>query len=141
MKFLPATICCLVVIGSGVAAGLFTNRWKPAADYEPVQAGMNSLPTALGSWTGRTTSIERDALDLGGIQAHLSREYRDARSGRTIQVLWVAGKPGPISVHTPDVCFQGAGFVPTSDPVLVQVGSSGARFWRATFMNKTAAAT
>ncbi len=141
MKFLPATICCLAVIGSGVASGLFTNRWEPAADFGPVQAGMDTLPTARGPWASRTTTVERDALDLGGIRAHLSREYREAGSGRAIQVLWVAGKPGPIAVHTPDVCFQGAGFVLTGDPVPIEVGSSGARFWRATFVNKTVAIT
>jgi hypothetical protein len=102
---------------------------------------MDTLPTSLGPWAGRSTPVERDALDLGGIQAHLSREYREAKSGRAIQVLWVAGKPGPITAHTPAVCFQGAGYQQTSDPVPVQVGSSGARFWRATFVNKTAAAT
>jgi hypothetical protein len=141
MKFLPATICCLAVIGSGVAAGLFTNRWEPAAEFGPVQVGMDAVPSSLGSWTGRSLSVEQDALDLGGIRAHLSREYRDAGSGRAVQLLWVAGKPGPIAVHTPDVCFQGAGFEQTSDPVPVPVGSSGATFWRATFVNKTAAAT
>ncbi len=140
MKFVPATICCLLILGSGVAAGVFTNRWEPAADFGPIQSRMDTVPMTLGQWTGRPTAMERDDLDVGGIRAHLAREYRDARSDRLIQVLLVAGKPGPIGVHTPDVCFQGAGYVQTSNPPPNALGASDARFWSAGFVKKDSAA-
>jgi len=139
MKYLPASLCCLLLIASGVAAGLYTNRWASPADFGPIQARMDAVPTSLGTWVSRPAPSDQEALDRAGIRAHLSREYRDTRTGRTITVLLVAGKPGPIAVHTPDVCFQGAGYEQSNDQSSVDVGPAGARFWNATFVKPGAA--
>ena len=41
---------------------------------------------------------------------YLLRTYTHRISGETFQVLLVCGKPGPTSLHPPDVCYQGAGY-------------------------------
>jgi hypothetical protein len=49
----------------------------------------------------------------------------------------VCGRPGPISVHPPTVCFQGAGYAmlaaPTSHTVEPRPGRPLGEFWRTTF--------
>jgi hypothetical protein len=57
-----------------------------------------------------------DALVRAGIQGHLSRRYRNRRSGEEVAVLVVCGRPGPISVHTPDICYRAAGYSPVGEP-------------------------
>lgn len=138
MRIAPVCACALAVTLSGVAHGLYTNRWQTAPDPREVQPRLDKLPAALGPWAARDVAVEAEALERGGIRAHLSREYRDAR-GRSVRVLLVAGRPGPISVHTPDICFQGAGFDMTSDPEVIPVGPAGAKFWSATFAKPDAA--
>src|SRR5262249_40391692 len=51
----------------------------------------------------------------------------DPRSGSSVTVLLVCGRPGPISVHTPDVCYDGAGYEALGEPadLRLTVGTSG----------------
>jgi hypothetical protein len=138
-RLLPAYVCCAALLASGVASGLFTNRWASPADFGPIQDRMDAVPRALGPWAGRSVLVEQDALDLAGIKAHISRDYRDSRTGRSVRVLLVAGRPGPIAVHTPDVCFRGAGYELTDDPRVLSAGPAGNQFWGAVFAKKQAA--
>src|SRR5436305_14462199 len=41
---------------------------------------------------------------------YLMRSYVNRRTYGSVQVLIICGAPGPTSVHTPDVCYRGAGF-------------------------------
>ena len=139
MRYLPACVCCAALVGSGAASGLFTNRWAQPADFGPIQARMDAVPLDLGPWAGRPVPVEQDALELAGIRAHISRDYRDARTGRSVRLLLVAGRPGPIAVHTPDVCFRGAGYEMTDDPRVASAGPAGDQFWGAVFAKTRAA--
>src|SRR5205823_131710 len=89
MRIAPVCACALAVILSGVAHGLYTNRWQTAPDPREVQPRLDRLPAALGPWAARDVAVEAEALERGGIRAHLSREYRDARTGRSVRVLLV----------------------------------------------------
>ena len=47
-----------------------------------------------------------------------------------VGVLLLCGRPGPVSVHTPDLCFPGAGFQEAGEPTRCPIpGSPGDRFW------------
>jgi hypothetical protein len=138
MRTAPACACVLAVVLSGVAHGLYSDRWQTAPDVRDVQPRLDRLPTTIGTWTAKDDPLSDDVLDRGAIRAYLSRKYRDAASGQTVQVIVVAGRPGPISVHTPDVCFQGAGFEMVSSPETLAVGTTGARLWTATFAKPNA---
>ena len=45
----------------------------------------------------------------GGV-GHLARIYTNPTKGLTVSVLLLSGLPGNISVHTPDICYPGAGY-------------------------------
>lgn len=125
--------CLLLLVGSGVAHGVFTHRWQAAADFGETQARLNTVPPALGPWVARDVPLSADELDRISVRAHLSREYRNTQTGRAVRMLVVAGPPGPISVHTPDVCFQGTGFEQSTTPEQVAVGDGAGQLWAATF--------
>src|SRR5439155_15150223 len=58
-------------------------------------------------------------------------------------ILLVCGRPGPVSVHTPDVCYEGVGYEMAAAPVryAAREGSSAApaQFWMADFEKQRAA--
>ncbi len=133
MSILRIVTCAIVLAGSGAAHGILTHRWRAAADFTPVQSRLEAVGRQFGAWTATDVRMSADELDRVSIRAHLSREYRNGQTGRVVRLLVVAGPPGPISVHTPDVCFQGTGFEQKTPPEAVAVGGGGARLWGASF--------
>lgn len=124
----PFVAFLLLVVGSGLAHGWFTHRWRPPARYDHVQTALDDIPDTIGDWRSATNSLDAGELAQAGIRASHSRTYRHARTGKAATVLLVAGAPGPISVHTPDVCFRGLGFEQMSAPELSRAAT--AEFWR-----------
>src|SRR5205814_1464998 len=37
------------------------------------------------------------------------------RTGSVVSLLVACGRPGPVAVHTPEICFPGAGYQPTGE--------------------------
>ena len=60
-------------------------------------------------------------LEIGQIDGYLSRTYTNQGTGATVSLLIVGGKPGPISVHTPDICFSGAGYELKNTPMQTSI--------------------
>jgi hypothetical protein len=56
----------------------------------------------------------------------LSRKYTHKYTRDEVTILLLCGRPGPISIHTPDICYTGAGFVmgPIQEEQLVHNGST-----------------
>lgn len=125
--------CLAVVLLAGVAHGLYSHRWEPAAEMGDVQGRLDGLSHAIGSWTGKDFPMDPETLDRASIRAYLSRDYHNTATGRSVRILVVAGPPGPIAVHTPDVCYQGAGYELSGEPEAVAVGTDKGRLWRGKF--------
>jgi len=64
----------------------------------------------FGDWTGEDAPFEADALTRAGIKGGVFRRFTNSRTRESISVLIVCGRGGPISVHTPDVCYSAAGY-------------------------------
>jgi hypothetical protein len=64
----------------------------------------------IGTWSGTEESLEPGIMEQAQIEGYLLRRYTDEQSGTVVSLLIVCGRPGPVSVHTPDVCYGGAGF-------------------------------
>jgi hypothetical protein len=71
---------------------------------------------AIGDWTGKDIATEDiDAMRRGGGVGCVRRIYQMKGSSETLSVLLMCGNPGPLSVHTPEVCYAGASFSPDPD--------------------------
>jgi hypothetical protein len=124
----PYVAFLLLLVGSGLAHGWFTNRWGTPPRYDRVQAALDAIPEQIDGWRGAAVEMDPDDLIRVGIRASHFRVYRHAGTGKAVTVLLVAGAPGPVSVHTPDVCFRGLGYETLSKPVPADAG--GSRFWK-----------
>jgi hypothetical protein len=109
-KALPILVFASLVVASGVLHGIRTDRWKPTPGMDDAVRRIDDIPMEFGDWRGEKLSLGNVDFARAGIKGHLYRRYKNTRSGQTFEVLLVCGRPGPISVHTPDVCYEGAGF-------------------------------
>jgi hypothetical protein len=100
-----------LIVGAGFVDGLWTNRWGVTGAVVALGARMERIPMAISDWTGTPLEIPAAELAAAGADAYIARRYSNPRRGLNVTVTLLAGSPGRISTHTPDVCFPGAGYV------------------------------
>lgn len=64
------------------------------------------------------------------------RTYEHESSGEIVSVLLIVGRPGPVAVHSPDVCYPAAGYEASEAPVHQRVTAKNgttAEFWKVDF--------
>src|SRR5207249_1784629 len=126
-----------VVIPCGLLYGLWTDRWVVSDEPGASAAKLAGLPLAVGGWEGEALALDAGGRSPAGVAGHLSRRYRNRLNGGAVSVLLVCGRPGPVSVHTPDVCYGGAGYDLAGPPARYEVpagaASPPAAFWTADF--------
>ena len=132
-----------VVILHGVAHGLWTHRWLASDEPAASAARLAKVPLRVGDWDGEDLEMDPRHFVIAEIDGYLLRRYVHRRSRVVVSLLVVCGRPGPVSVHTPDVCYRGAGFDPgPAERRLVEAGpgAAPAEFWVAAFRQRDAAA-
>lgn len=117
IRLLPALALLALVIASGLTHGLWTNRWAVSRSLEEALARLDRVPSVVDDWEGTDFELNPRQLEVGQIDGCLARRYRHREDGREITVLLVCGLPGPIAVHTPDICYSGAGYTPAAPPI------------------------
>jgi hypothetical protein len=102
----PAT-ALIAVLASGVVHGLLTDRWKPALEPAEQAARLPLVPLVLGDWVGQ--DIETDSRQVGPVAGYLHRRYLNRQTGAGVTIYLVCGRPGPVCIHTPDICYTATG--------------------------------
>ena len=122
-----------VMIVDGVAYGLWTDRWGSAQAVEEAVARLERVPMALGDWQGDSRELGARQAEQAGYAGYWLRRYERRKDGMVINVMLACGRPGPLSVHTPSVCYAGAGYTEEEAPVKHVVGDPPAELWRSKF--------
>lgn len=132
MRIAPYLIALAIVVPAGLAQGLWSGRWVRAESFDARLAALRRVPLEFGGWTGEDVEPEARVFDRAGVAGGLMRRYQH-RDGTSVSVMLVVGKPGPTSVHTPEVCYVGAGYEAASDRVPVAVPGRDDAFWAIDF--------
>ena len=106
----PILISVLLVASIGVVHGVYTDRWGASGHLERALTGLPRIPLQMGDWTGEEVPHDAEELSRAGIKGGVFRRYTNSRTRETVSVLVVCGRGGPLSVHTPDICYGGAGY-------------------------------
>ncbi|MCI0379612.1 MAG: EpsI family protein [Gemmataceae bacterium] len=114
-RFLPVLAVAALIVLSGYVHGLWTDRWTVAQEVENAAQRLESLVPELEDWQSRPLELDARQREQGGVVGCMLRRYENQRNGKAIVVLVTCGRPGPMSVHTPEVCYVGAGYR-MSDP-------------------------
>lgn len=129
-----------IVLISGIVSGMWSERWMQQS--MPLNKGqLARLPLQLQGWAAQENSMSEREKAQAQIEDYTIRQYVNQRDGKSLIVMIVGGRPGPVSVHTPDVCFPGAGFRQISPKVLREFAAPHGRpsypFWSADFQKST----
>lgn len=108
-RIISFAVAAAIIIGTGVLHGHRTNRWGIDQVLEDATARLDHVPTKIGNWNGTDQDVGSSVLGRAEANRILARNYVNEKTGAKISTLIVCGRPGPVAVHTPDICFQGAG--------------------------------
>ncbi|HJT76328.1 MAG TPA: exosortase-associated EpsI family protein [Gemmataceae bacterium] len=105
-----------VLLLCAVVHGRWTNRWGPAPELEEAAARLARVPRTVGDWEGVDAELSAGDRQATGGAGYLLRRYTNRRDGRSVLVFLLCGRPGPVSVHTPDVCYESSGYEMIGEP-------------------------
>ena len=109
-RYLPILSLILVLVLtaiSGAIHGRMSNRWGPPQDSRAAAEKLQDLPVQFGSWRLQSSDELSDFIeDTLQCVGYLLRTYANQETGEVVTVTILLGPPGPISVHTPEICFS-----------------------------------
>jgi hypothetical protein len=120
----------------GLVHGFWTDRWALTSGTVRAAAGrLERLPLTIGDWEGRVGTLDRRELERTGAAGILCRRYVHRATGESVTVLLMCGRPGPMAIHTPEVCYTGAGYDMCGSPTrqIFPRGTGVDAFWAADF--------
>ncbi|MGA3091038.1 MAG: VPLPA-CTERM-specific exosortase XrtD [Terriglobales bacterium] len=97
----------------------------------PPRAPLSSLPAEIGGWTGTDEPMDQQTLDILGPGEFLLRDYENATQPQPWIDLYIAYFPtqkAGDTIHSPNHCLPGAGWVPTSKGVVEIMRPDGSSF-------------
>jgi hypothetical protein len=125
----------LAIVACGTVHGLWTNRWQLSDEPARSAAKLRDVSLVLGDWEGEVGK-EHLAKDMAGALFH---RYRNRKTGQVVTVFVVCDRPGPVSIHTPDVCYEAAGYEVSKPARFTAPGDEDISFWTARFHKKRSA--
>jgi hypothetical protein len=137
---LPILIVLSVIVLCGIVDGFWTDRWTVAEELQTATAKLATVPMTIGEWDGRSQEIDPRALAIGEVAGYVRRLYVNRRTGSTVTLFILCGRPGPLSVHLPESCYGGAGFEEVGGRSKYnEPGPPAADFWVYRFQKREAA--
>jgi hypothetical protein len=109
MRWLFSVTAALALIACGLVHGFWTERWQVSPALQEASGRMDRLPLRLGTWAGAPIDVApgQAGRDVAGC---IQRRYTDTRTGATVVLALVCGRAGPVSIHTPEVCYGASGY-------------------------------
>ena len=108
VRLLSATSA--LILATGFWHGFLADRWGNSTELIEATERATRVMPRLGEWTSEPLPIDAKALRLAEVTGYLSRMYTNETTGEQVSILLICGRPGPIGVHTPDICYEGAGY-------------------------------
>jgi EpsI family protein len=91
----------------------------------------SSLPSQIDDWKGTDGVLDPATLDILGHPDYVVRDYENASQPQTWINLYIAYFPSQRAgdtIHSPDHCLPGAGWIPTSREVIQLTRPDGSSF-------------
>jgi hypothetical protein len=136
-RFLIPAVALSLTLGSGLVQGYWTGRWDAADQAEASAALLRQMPLQLGDWKGQ--ELPADPAEVGKASAYLYRRYVNQRNGTAVTLILASGRPGPISIHTPDVCYAASGYEMRRSQLFAPLPDATAQFKAAHFVKTRSA--
>jgi hypothetical protein len=148
-RFVPAVgvlIAVLITAASGLIDGKIQNRWGVSEKMAAAARKLQEFPADFGPsgcWrlqsSGELDATVRDVLQCAG---YFLRKFVHAQTGEAVDANLLLGPTGPISVHTPDICYSSREYSIVAEPeriALADPQGSEHEFWGMTLERRDAA--
>lgn len=100
-------LIAFVAAASGAIHGRLSHRWGVAPNVEASAKRLQEVPSAFGDWEMQNAgSITKETLETLQCAGYFYRTYTHIKTGQSVQVAILLGPSGPMSVHTPEICFS-----------------------------------
>jgi hypothetical protein len=136
MRTLLLSIAAVLIGLGGYVHGVWTDRWSVSPELEEAIGKLPRVPLTFGDWRGQAQSLRPREAEQAGFSAHLMRRY-ERHDGAVVNVMLACGRAGPLAVHTPEVCYVGAGFALAGPATRYTAEgaklSPAAEFWKGKF--------
>src|SRR5262245_7859111 len=108
---------CALIVACGYGHGVLTDRWSVSRELTDAVVRLEKVPRQLGDWLAvKDWEMDPRMKAMGGVEGYIDRVFQNSRELTPITVFLVCGRSGPVSVHTPDLCYQGIGYVMEGEP-------------------------
>jgi hypothetical protein len=98
----------VLTIASGILQGSLCNRWGASELQRQAGAKLESFPEKVAVWEmKKADKLDKTAIDQLEPYGYIQRVYVNRNNGAVVNVTVLLGASGPMSVHTPEVCFAG----------------------------------
>jgi hypothetical protein len=109
-RWFAALTGSVALIVCGIVHGFWSDRWVPPVETTQAASRLDTLPLEVGDWDGE--AIEVKAGEAGaGVAGCIKRRYINRKTGAEVSLFLVCGRPGPVAIHTPEVCYGASGFM------------------------------
>ena len=138
VRIFPALTAMVAAVACGVVHGIWTGRWQISDEPAVSAAKLSNVALTLDDWDGQAIPSNTLGKDVAG---YLYHRYTHRHTGKMVTVFIVCDRPGPVSIHTPNVCYSAVGYEvtpPSKFTCPTQSGQSAAAFWTARFTKKNA---
>ena len=143
----PAAVGVVLIVSCSIVQGLWTERWgsRTSEKLRAFAEAFGKIPMTVGDWEGERSQEETDPreLEVAGAEEHLSANYHNPKTGDSVSVYMICGASRSVSVHTPEACYPGAGFLMEgkTQTYTIHTESSKAEFTTAVFVKSEASGT
>lgn len=118
----------VLILASGIGHRWLMGQWGGAEkSLHRAVARLDAIPARIGDWSGEDMVLDRRQIERSGIAGYLSRKYVNRSTGSVVHLLIVCGPPGPVSVHSPEVCMRGAGYNLMEEPAACRLDTGSGR--------------
>lgn len=126
--------------GSGLVQGRLSRRWQTPEDYAPAVKSVADLPKQVGDWEMvEERKLADNVCEMLECMNYVYRTYKHVHSGESVTMALLLGPPGPISVHTPEICYPAKNYKIKADRKKVVIRTRDGKedaFWTLDLQSK-----
>jgi hypothetical protein len=115
-------ILASVTLAGAVVQGHMSRRWGRSQQLQVLADRLRDLPTDIGRWRMKAAlklpPAAEAELECAG---YVCGQYENKKTGEIVTAALLLGPAGPISVHTPDVCYSSQEYSVIRSPERVHI--------------------
>jgi hypothetical protein len=95
-----------ITLTAAILHGRWTNRWSPPEALSEAGQVLERLPGNFGPWQlVKTEELSPNVRGILECRDYRQAYYQNHETGEQLLLTLLLGSPGPMSVHTPEVCY------------------------------------